>query len=352
MRAAIYLLCCTLLGLSLAACLDTIELAPPDRPPSSLVIQGKLVAGEPATVTASIFELFVFNNSLSKAIEKAQVTLVSQDGARFPLRDATRGLYEGQIGAAESLKVMAGQSYRLEVIMPDGRQYQSAWELLPASAPTSALTPRLATRTRYDDMGDPFTEDVLEVSIHTPLIDADGQRLRLRWEMEQAYRLTDDTEKVCYLSTFLLTDRVLVYNGAAVPADGLADYKLFETLYDYRFAEGYYLTLYQQSLSEGAFRYWDQVAQVLSRQGTIYDPPPAPILGNVSNPEAPDEVVYGYFYATTQDTLRHYVAPNEFGTLKPYCPLPPPMGPRGPTRCDDCLLGPNSSTMKPAYWIR
>ncbi|MDW7691823.1 DUF4249 domain-containing protein [Flammeovirgaceae bacterium SG7u.111] len=58
------------------------------------------------------------------------------------------------------------------------------------------------------------------------------------------------------------------------------------------------LTISQSSLTAEAYQYWKQVKSQQENTGSVFEPAPATILGNVYNVEDPDEVVFGWFGAS------------------------------------------------------
>ena len=110
-------------------------------------------------------------------------------------------------------------------------------------------------------------------------------------------------------------------------------------------------------MSEGAYNYWNQISQVIDRDGNMFEPPAGRILSNFRNVEdnSQAENAYGYFFATQIDTSRLYVAPEDVGAPTAYCPWPvaqissPGSCPRFP--CCDCLLENGSQLSKPTYWV-
>ena len=118
------------------------------------------------------------------------------------------------------------------------------------------------------------------------------------------------------------------------------------------FAQGYYYTVYQRSLTKGAFEHWEQTKQVIERTGNLFEPPAGRINSNFRNIEAPNDLgVFGYFSAFAQDTLRLYISPEEVGSPQLQCPRVPIQGNPCPvSACCDCLIEPGSKLEKPDFW--
>jgi hypothetical protein len=65
----------------------------------------------------------------------------------------------------------------------------------------------------------------------------------------------------------------------------------------------YVVTIQQMALSESAYRYLYNLNEQITISGSIFDPPPTLIRGNVYNIDDPDEIVLGYFYTAGITTL-------------------------------------------------
>ncbi|WP_373496803.1 DUF4249 domain-containing protein [Aquiflexum sp.] len=74
-----------------------------------------------------------------------------------------------------------------------------------------------------------------------------------------------------------------------------------------RFKETYRLDILHLSLSQGAHMFLNLVNQQLSLTGSVFDPPPANIRGNMICLDDPDEQVLGYFFASDVQLLRVYI---------------------------------------------
>jgi hypothetical protein len=355
-----HILCAVVFALSgclfWSACVDKIELSAADQPASGMLIQGKFLSGTPGKVTASVFELYTNPNDLPKPIGGAEVALEDGSGHRLELFPAgSNGQYQADVQANNpAFPVQPGMRYRLRVELPGGRLYLSAWETLLPSIPADSLHVMPVVREVPDSEGILRLDSFIQFSISTSLrLPGSDTLARFRWEIDQSYQITDDQENTCYTIRPLLQNSLHIINGTVSGRQYLERHDLLETKLDYRFAEGYYLVVYQQPVSANAYGYFEELNQLLAKKGTLFDPPAGAIRSNIANPDQPDELVYGFFYATMQDTIRLYVSPETAGNTARYCPLPPlnGAGPRPPNACDDCRLEAGDSRYeKPGWW--
>lgn len=346
---ATILLICTL-----AACLDEVNLSDPDQPDSAILVQGRLIQGNPSQVEIGIFELYTLSNNIPRSIEAKSVVLKDDTGRSKSIPTQGHGQYLTKINPNDAdFPIEIGRQYRLEIEFFDGRNFVSEWEKLLATPKIDALDFEFFGKDGYDLQGNLIKIPFVRFNLSTDLTAAaDTAPVRLRWEFDSHYKLTDNPEKTCYITRRLLDADVSILNTEQSKTL-LKNHPAIETQLDYRFGEGFYLTAYQQVISENAYGYFEELNQLLAKKGTLFDPPAGAIRTNISSPSHPEVLTNGFFYVTRQDTLRRYFSPAMMGNPKKRCPLPPINGeaPR-PNSCDDCFLeSPSTATLnKPIWW--
>ncbi|MCB0549558.1 MAG: DUF4249 family protein [Phaeodactylibacter sp.] len=365
MKTKLTLLCSALLFLGLSSCVDEITLGAGERPTSGMLVQGRLIQGTPSYVEATVYELFLYDNNLPRAVGNSEVLLHDEEGRSVPLIPNYDGTYFQHIESNDpNFPIVAGQRYQLTVTLPNGQGYASAWETLLPVSPLDSVSLQVYEKDVATFEGELETQRFAGFRASTSLKQpgSDGPA-RYRWETDQAYRLTEDpihpayvdlSPKTCYVQLTGNIDKIVVLNGAELSERYLEGYQIWETPADYRFFEGFYLIAYQQSLTDNAFRYFDELAQLLARRGTLFDLPAGAIRTNISPTTDPDALTYGYFYATQQDTFRLYVPPGQVPGVSRRCPYPPPLPGEElppPNECDDCLLQAGSQLERPEWWI-
>ncbi|MDX2072186.1 MAG: DUF4249 family protein [Haliscomenobacter sp.] len=341
------------LSLLLSSCLDEIELKNQRFGTKAVIIQGRLILGAPSLIEVNVQRIGEFDGAeTSVHIGSAKVTLEQTDGSNIDLQEITSAkLYRASIpNNHPTFKVRAGQSYRIKVSLLDGRQYESEFEPLLPVPELEKTSYTLQELTLPDKKGFLNKATYLSFWVNSKLkTGGNPDKSKLRWELNAVYRFTDDTRKLCYNFEPQRVDKVLLYDGPGLQLERLDTFYLADVRLDHRFAEGFYLTVLQESLSTTAFNYWNQVKTLAERSGSMFEEPAAKIASNLRSKNVGEEV-YGYFYATAQDTLRLYIRPEQVGSPTKYCPQPPT--PRiGPTVCDNCLLNTGSTLTKPNFWI-
>ena len=352
-----------LAGISLlvTACLDEIDLGPKGVEYKRMVILGKVVKGSPSRVSVFVTETFDFEDrQIPRAITGAQVVMMDDSGRSVSLDPGDPGIYQLENPDNDpGFHLEVGLSYYLKMTTQKGKQYISSPEPLLDVPEAAALEVGKITKLEPDAIGGYSPVDYLSFEVTTPLVvSGAAERARLRWEVEETYKLTDTPingaePKTCYLTVAQNASAVRIFNGTELFSDELPGYPVYETAPNYRFHEGYYLNLIQESLSSGAYEYWRQTQELLNRTGSMFESPVGKVQSNFRSLDDETEDVFGYFYATRQDTIRLYVRPEIAGSPPSLCPPSVPAGgrPCPIAVCCNCLDQANSSTAKPWYWI-
>lgn len=353
--------CCMVL--SVVSCTDIIVLEPLSEPNNNVVIHGRLTVGEPSEVFVQVsrfrpVDLFVS----SSPVAVREVALIDlQDDIRFPVPVSTqrRGFY-GLIDEG-TFPVEVGRSYQLEVVLESGERYTSTPQSVYQVPPPRNLTFSVEEERGETAQGIPFTQMLVSYRVETEVMRSDGQgAARMRWRPYGTFKVSsnpgDTLSPSCYPSFEVKNGPIPLFNGAdlTVSPGETVQLETYRSTVNFRYAEGFLLTLFQESLSEEAYRYFDQVSRVINREATIAADPVGEVQGNMRRTDQPDEVVYGLFYATTVDSISTFVTPDDVGNPGFFCPQPAGGG-GGPAvnLCTDCQEawkdGPVQFT-EPANW--
>jgi Domain of unknown function (DUF4249) len=355
MRRILYLTLCLLGLLNLTTCLDEIELKGQQFNTKATVIQGKLVLGtNVSTVEVIVTRLGEFEGQeLNSFIGNATVKLLDAEGKALavpetPNRRAYRVVLPNN---NPNYSIQVGKPYRLQVLLADGRLYESEPEILTAVSDLEGVTYQQAVLPVVNRQGFVNQDTFFQFSANTKL-KAEGARdnSRLRWEVYAVYRLSDMNRRICFNTETMRQERVFLFDGLNSDIDRLDNYPLIDIRKDHRFAEGCFLFFIQETLSDEAYRYWNSVKSLAQRNGNMFDPPAGTIGTNIRNVKDASDRAFGFFYATAHDSIRLHIRPKDAGFPRRYCPQPP-TDRIGPTICDDCRLQTGSSLIRPSYWV-
>ncbi|MDX1478450.1 MAG: DUF4249 family protein, partial [Saprospiraceae bacterium] len=305
--------------------------------------------------------LFDFTAGTTLPVNVSLVEVEDDAGVIVRVPEAALGVYELILpDDAPQLEVAFGKQYRLRVVARDGREYLTSFEPLWDVPEPERITMDTVQVDVVNEIGEFDKVDRFRFSISTPIrVPGAPQKSYLKWDVERTYKITDTPilpttpSKTCYVTENVVGTDLKVLNGNDFSTEAITDFPLSQSAITFVYAEGLYLNVVQQSLSATAYEYWEQITQLVERSGNMFEPPAGKIVTNFTNPGDPEDEVYGFFYATTQDTIRFYVDPEQLG-LPPACPpaggLIAEDGSCAAPICCNCLSVPRSTTIKPSYW--
>ncbi len=345
------------------SCLDQIDLPAPPGVEKALVIQGTVIKSTPSEISILISELFDFTSNTLKPVNAKLVEVIDENGVVLEIPENGLGRYRIKIpDGFPDFSVEYGKSYQLHVETRDGREYFTTYEPLYEAPRPDSLSLEIVQVTVVDADGSLTTKEKVRVSVNTStVIPGMEERARLKWGVERTYKVTDsppnptDSSKVCYLTENIAGPNLQVVDGNARSIDRVDDFPLYESTITSAFGEGMYVHVYQQAISSGAFDYWTQVKSLIERSGNMFEPPAGRISTNLSNPDDPEDDVFGYFYCYNQDTIRVFIPPEFVMSPAPSCPPAGGVlnmnGDCAVAVCCDCLSHPRSTMVQPEFWV-
>ena len=351
MRRKLQFLCLSLILIGLSACLERIDFARPDSIKNGIAIQGKLTKDNPSKVEVSIRKIFDFESN-PRFLPAKSVHIIDENNKELELITRATGKYNLEIPNDHPFfKVEYEKGYKIRVVNADGRVFESHFDsIFPVPKPRK-LRVKVTPVTVQGRAGIITQREQLSFFIDTPLsLPGNSSFSRILWEFDGVYQLTDfgsritnSEPKTCYIYSPPVRNYI-TSNPKSLVIDSLG-FKLYETSFTSLFAEGYYLEVLQQGLSEAAYDYWSQVNLVVNRTGDVFQEPAGKVNSNIKNIEDPTDEVFGYFYATEAEVIRVYVSPE-----MAKFPLSECTGSVA-NYCFDCLLLDRSTDIKPDWWV-
>ena len=343
-----------LVMVSFASCLDKIDFFRPKSDLKELVIQGVLIKGKPNLIAVEISNIFDQGGVVSPTyVTVSEVKLINDKGQSKDLAEIDLGKYELKIFNTDTtFSIDYIRKYKIFVKTFAGEEYESSFEkLLPVPKMKTASVKKLTKHTSNGRTE--VKEDVhfVEFNISTDLrTTAQSRKANLRWTFLETYRFTDlnDPPRVCYITERPDIVDLKLINGETLTNEQLNNFVVFEEKVDFKFSEGYYLTIIQQSISQSAFEYWAQIKELTGKTGSMFESPAGIIKTNFKTINDTARPVAGFFYATETDTLRLYISPAFTDNERRFCP---PRKPVTHPLCTNCLNHPRSTLKKPAFWI-
>lgn len=335
--------------LSLNACIDPIAIQTGENEPK-LVVSG-LITDRPDEgmnkVSLSWSEPFDGKNNIvyNRPVLGAYVKILDNQGTGFQLIEGERGVYF----LPQYLAGEVGQHYRLYIKLPDGREYESAPELLQPSPQIEDITYTFKEFTEVvrNGSGELVEQTTEGFEVYANLQDPAGTANYYRWDATGVFEYFSRAPDVlpipptqCWSFVGRITAKVVtaedrLFNGNT--------YKQAVVVLPADMPTKYLVRVRQYALTAQAHEFWRLFNQQQSSVGSVFDPPPAKIRGNLYSLSNPEEEVIGFFGASgvTEKGLlinRAVHAPFRSGVYDPPFVAPP----------QDCrILFPNSTIVKP-----
>jgi hypothetical protein len=234
-----------------------------------------------------------------------------------------------------------GLSYILTVAMPDGKIYQSQPEKLLAVPELEEL------KAEFIDIADrkmPSGYNVL-VDTQDPVETANYYRWSAYGYVRRETEGLIVGGTLCCNSCWLLISNndVNIFSDANINGNRIQRrFALFAPFY---LRGKQYVEVSQYSLTREAYQFWKLLDEQQTRTGSLFDPQPAPIEGNMYNVEDESELALGYFSASAISRKRLVIAGDTVTMFPDYEKEFIPLGWR------DCRLTyPNSTFYPPESW--
>jgi Domain of unknown function (DUF4249) len=295
-------------GLLLAAtaCTDPYLPEALQSPPGYLVVDGFLNAQGISTIKLS--RTYAIGSKTTPPVEaRARVYLEEEGGLATLLREAAAGTYSSTV-----LTLNAAHRYRLYLTTLGGKEYASDFVPVKITPPIDKLSWQVDT-----------TGLRISLSTHDPANATHFYRWDYieTWQIDPIYRpqveyrpntlpLPDITvlyPTKCWGTAPSTT--VLLTNTTPLGQDVVADRLLHQVLpTSERLHNGYSLLAQQQALTKEEFAYWDLQRKNTESIGSLFDPQPVQLTGNVHCMSAPAEPVLGFVGAHSVTEKRLFVA--------------------------------------------
>ena len=291
------------LSVSVTACIDRVELPIRAEEPR-LVVEGQITnEAPPYTIRLTYTGKYSGpdgQNPASQFADVAQVNLTDDGGRSVRLTWFGQGTYRT---TDTTFRGRVGRSYGLSITLASGKRYTTKLEKMPAVPVIDSVSAKLA---RSKSLVKPFATDY---SVNTS--DPAAEKNYYRWT-GYGYTTRLSVGVPCSLGspnkcnyrcwTLVSTDVVNVYSDEAINGNPLRNRFVLQLPV---YAEGPQLVEIQQyGMTQANYQFWKLFQQQNARTGSIFDPLPAPVVGNVINADDPTDRARGYFAVTSVSRKR------------------------------------------------
>ncbi len=295
-----------------------------------------------------------------RAEEGAAIQLFEEGTVIGAYEEIKAGIY--QI-TNPTLKGETGKSYHIEIVLSNGERYESTPEIMPELIAGDSIF------FEYSLIEVPTGEgfirrNFIEAFVATSLPSSDINPYWIKWKTVRLYSFPEvicgplgPPPKTCFVTTEPVAQEINLLDGTNLESDYLPKWKVGQHLIpadDLEYRGRHYFLVNQQSITEETHTYWRKVDQIANQSGSIFDAPPAPILGNIKNVTNPEEIVLGYFEVSNVDSLRGFVSKGDFNEFYLFtenvCEDSSNPFSRNGRFCCNCTLLENASLERPSWW--
>jgi hypothetical protein len=303
---------CTVFALWLSACKEQYTPPAGRESISYLVVNGFINGGNDSTVislsrTRSLDDSVKYHPEL-----QAQVTVLGELGETYFLQDEGNGRY-----ASPTLNLSPYERYQLQILTSEGKKYLSDSVPVKISPPIDSIS-WIQDSTNSADSKKGVT---IYVNTHDP----SGNTRYYQWDYVETWE-----HHAAYESFFLLVNnRVVLRNPdqftyrcwTTVPSSSLtlsSSAKLSEDVIflkplmfiprgDIKLGVKYSIFLKQYAITKEAYEYWENLKKNTELMGSIFDPQPSQLTGNIHCVTNPNEPVLGWLTASTVQEQRIFI---------------------------------------------
>ncbi|MFZ2900998.1 MAG: DUF4249 domain-containing protein [Saprospiraceae bacterium] len=280
-----------------------------------LVVEGT-ITNAPGPYFVKLSSTTAIEHPFPLPVKGATVVLSEQDGPAETLTETEPGTYAT---SAWGIQGEAGKKYKIAILLPDGREYESAYEEIPQPEAIDSVYAEVDSRT------DPaYTYPLRGYQFY---LDASVQHQESKyflWKLTETYKFNSDLLIPYYYAGQLLPfpkpDSLFTcYKTSDVKDIFVLDAERLETPQVRRYplhfvdTEGrklflkYSLLVEQYVVGKEAFAFWSHIKRQNTGLGALYTTQPFQIRGNISNVGDPEEAVLGYFMAAGYAERRLFV---------------------------------------------
>ncbi len=282
--------------------------------------------------------------------------MISDDLGNVELLTETylHGIYKTDPAGIRGVR---GRQYKLEIETPDGKHYESAPEILSSVPDIDTIYYERQIQQELDERL--VVKDVDGFQIYIDTRDPEEAKNYYMWSWTGTYEVhtqpwmffdirklrpaPKDCCATCWVNETNASISVfddVQSGGNRIITKPVEFVRLTNSNGARHFRGKYHIEVKQLSLTKEAYQYWSLIGTQISSSGSIFEPPPVAITGNITNCDDPDDIIFGYFGASAISTKSIFIPDSEV-------PTPPDDILVWP---DDCRTLSNSTAIMPAFW--
>lgn len=338
---------------ALSSCIKPFDIDV-DEGAKILVVNG-LITNEPGPYTVKLNKTTSYGGHFTdvhKDVLGAAVTITDDLGITETLAEVREGEFQTKVNGIQG---RIGGAYTLRIRLKNGEEYVSETEKLQPVPPIDRLYFVFRETTTVDADGNEADAPLFEIRIDAK--DPANEKNFYRWVSIGTYEVETQPENFkiidrrgnqiaapkeccwqCWITKAGYTAAVISdrqFNGKSLIGQPVSTIPITPQYLGIK----YHVRLKQYSLSERGFTFWQMLGTQSSGTGSVQDPAPANLHGNITNAHNADEQVLGYFGASAVETKSMYIKRSDVPISLSRFEFP-----------DDCRVISGATTTKPSFW--
>ncbi len=290
--------------LLVVGCVDPYR--PPEitSPNSYLVVNGFLNSAPGTTSTISLARTQNLTDTKSPTAEtKAQVSVESQSKAVYTLLESNGGTY-----TLSGMTPQPGETYRLHIKTAKGADYYSDYVPVVSTPPIDSVSWRVEN-------------EGLQINVNTH--DPKNNTRYYRWEFDETWefrsafysalelknnKIINRTEDIYQCWGSNTSTNIITASTARLSQDVVSQAPLtFIPASSVKLGIKYSMLVRQIALTQAGYDYYDQLAKITQNIGSIFDPQPSQLTGNIHSATNASDLALGFFRVGTVETRRIFI---------------------------------------------
>ena len=315
------------LSMFCSTCLDPFPL--PDLGSGNLVIEARFT--DDAEANRVILSFAGRVNEADTLVTGAIVFVTDDMGGTVMFEEYEDGFYLPELGSPPGI---AGREYVLHIELEDGRKYRSGDCILKDVPPIEEFSWQIAQNPSPDN-----TQILNGVEFILNTHDPENLVRNYLWSYDELWEeaipyvigeeYLGDSEfgwiynpNRCFMDN--VSSEIMIKSTNDQEGSLIRDYPIvFISNESARLFRKYRIKVRQFGLSEEAYFYHNQLREITSQTGSIFDKQPFTLFGNIRNVEDPEEMVMGYFIvsgvSTRTITIHSWDLPPDYrGSIARY----------------------------------
>jgi len=290
---------------------------------SYLVVEGAINSGTDSTIIHLTHTIPLSSPSGTQSPPElnATVTIESNANAVYPLSETGNGYY-----ASIGLNLSPANKYKLKIVTAGNKIYESDFVPIKNSPPIDSVSYQIET-----------TSLRINVTTHDP----SNSTRYYRWDYNETWIIHSKYDSQLKLIKFPVdsivarppseqiytcwqsdvSSDIVLGSTAKISNDLLINYPVtIIPSTSEKFTERYSILIKQYAMTPEAFNYYQELKKNTESLGSIFDPQPTSLTGNIHCITNPSEQVIGYITAGSVSQVRIYISARKLPTNANWIP--------------------------------